>query len=187
MDPKLIEEITYYSMLSGFCSLGDAKAVSRMLNTRDKVDILDMDGSLIALAAMHGKAEVVNILIDYYIKHIPAEPGSDDYLSAIFKLTETLDNKRQVHITSFTDEIKEIFNKYIPADYEEGSDDESDFVEDDAAIAEENIHEEVAEDYSSDELPRRVSDSSDGANLGDIADLPVVTTGNVEAHIDSSD
>jgi len=154
-----------YPGLCAYCREGWLKPISNILRDND-VDILWKDGMLLRVAANERHAEVLNILINYYIEHLSADPESDTYLGAMSKLIAALDTAKQLS-SSFTPEVTAIFNKYIPADYEEGSNDESDFVEDDAAIAEENIHEEVAEDYSSDELPRRVSDSSDGANLVD--------------------
>ena len=118
-----------YPELCAYCRNGWTKEISRMLKKDNGVDILHGDGMLIRIAANHGGAKVLDILIDYYIAHITEELGSDKYLHKMSLLIEILDNARQL-LERFCPEVTAIFSKYIPADYEEGSDDEADFVED---------------------------------------------------------
>lgn len=118
-----------YSELCAYCRDGWVKPILRILKKNNEIDILWRDGQLLQAASQYGGAEILNILIDYYIAHISGKPESDKYLSAMSKLIEALNIARQLS-ESFTYDVTEIFNKYIPVDYEEISGDEADFVED---------------------------------------------------------
>lgn len=175
------EERLYYNSLLDYCRDSVAKEVSKILAKNDKIDILYHDGVLLRIAANDGGAEILNMLIDYYIAHISGEPKSDEYLSAMYKLVEALNVTRQLS-EKFSPEVTEIFNKYIPADYEKESWDGSNFAENEATITEEgSLPKEIAESYSSDEFHKRVSASSDSISFVDIPDLTVSTIGDTQA------
>jgi hypothetical protein len=110
-----------YIKLSSCCRRGWIKDIKRLIEgsvkEREVIDIFWGENELIHMAAIHGGAEVLSLLMEYYENHfLQGDPESNEYLHNRSLLTEAIE-ETIFSTGSVKPEVMEIFNVYrLPED-----------------------------------------------------------------------